>query len=254
MRDNESERVLTDVQVTLIKSKLDEQQQEIIFRRIGHGYHRIQSLSYIAKDFKLSRERIRQIQNESLVRLNDPEITHLVLLAETQATYQRNETRRERVRATLNWRSALKPKSSIEEQREKHESAYEAWSPDEDHRLWDGHQSGLSSKELAKIHSRSVGAIQSRLKKIREGDVKLDSSISSENVAIDPTTPLKMTELPAKKTREALSEKSLDPHPSEYGNLTIKPTGQPEAILPGNELCPSCGMIVTGNRMTCRCS
>jgi hypothetical protein len=162
MRDNESERVLTDAQVDLIKSKLDERQQEIIFRRIGHGFHQIQSLSYIAKDFKLSRERIRQIQNESLVRLNDPEITHLILLAETQATYQRNETRRERVRATLNWRSALKPKSTMEEQREKHESAYEAWNPDGDHRLWDGHQKGLSTKELAKIHSRSVGAIRSR--------------------------------------------------------------------------------------------
>ena len=254
MSHNENESVLTDAQIALIKSKLDERQQEIIFRRIGHGYHRIQSLSCIAKDFKLSRERIRQIQNESLVRLNDPEVTHLVLLAETQATYQRNETRRERVRATLSWKGSLKPKSSIEEQKEKHESAYEAWSSDEDLRLWDGHQSGLSSKELAKVHSRCEGAIQSRLKKIREGDVNLDSSKSGGNTTVVSALPSKRFGLPTKSTREAVSEKSQDPHPSEYENLTIRPTGQPEAILPGNEKCSSCGMIVTGNRMTRRCS
>jgi hypothetical protein len=42
-------------------------------------------------------------------------------------------------------------------------------------------------------------------------------------------------------------------HPSEYGSTTIRRPGRPEAVLPGREQCPSCGMIVTGNNMKCRC-
>jgi hypothetical protein len=42
-------------------------------------------------------------------------------------------------------------------------------------------------------------------------------------------------------------------HPSEYGSTTIRKPGRAEAVLPGREECPSCGMIVTGNNMKCRC-
>ena len=42
-------------------------------------------------------------------------------------------------------------------------------------------------------------------------------------------------------------------HPSEYGSTTLRKPGRVEAILPGREQCPSCGMVVTGNNSKCRC-
>ena len=42
-------------------------------------------------------------------------------------------------------------------------------------------------------------------------------------------------------------------HISEYGKLTIKSPGKSEPILPGKVECPSCGMVVTGNDIGCRC-
>jgi hypothetical protein len=247
--------VLTDVQVAQMHQLLDARQCEILFRRIGHGYLRIQSLSYIAKDFKLSRERIRQIQNEALVKLDDPEITHLVLLAESKATYERNESRRGRIRSSLTWGVNPLVRSTMDVQKEKFESAYDAWEPEEDKRLWDAHLKGTSSQELAKIHSRSVGAIRSRLKKIRDGLIVLSpEQVPGSSVEIPPRTNRRFGLLSRRSIRSASDVKSVDPHPSEYGNLTIKPIGKPEALLPGKETCPSCGMVVTGNRMSCHCS
>jgi len=248
-------QILTSDQVSRMKGILDERQCEILFRRIGHGYHRIQSLSYIAKDFKLSRERIRQIQNEALVRLDDPSVTHLVLLAETKATYERNESRREKLVGTLEWRSPSQIKTNIEVQKEKHESAYDAWSEDEDARLWAAHQLGKSTQELAKLHSRSVGAIRSRLKKIREGTVLLKNASVAGTESTFAVVKKRRFSIPQRKTiRTATEIRSIDPHPSEYGNLTVRPIGKPEALLPGDEQCPSCGMKVTGNSVSCRCS
>lgn len=42
-------------------------------------------------------------------------------------------------------------------------------------------------------------------------------------------------------------------HVSEYGKVTIKSPGKSEAMLPGRTECPSCGMVVTGNNVKCRC-
>jgi hypothetical protein len=42
-------------------------------------------------------------------------------------------------------------------------------------------------------------------------------------------------------------------HVSEYGKVTIKSPGKSEAVLPGKTECPSCGMVVTGNNVRCRC-
>jgi hypothetical protein len=42
-------------------------------------------------------------------------------------------------------------------------------------------------------------------------------------------------------------------HISQYGKVTIKSPGKPEAVLPGKTECPSCGMVVTGNNVKCRC-
>ena len=244
---------LTDEQLKKIESTLDERQREIIFRRIGFGYHKIQSLAYIAKDFKISRERVRQIQNESLLKINDPAVTHMVLLAETKATYERSEKRRERLRSTLSWRSSEITASKMEEQKSKHDAAYKSWTADEDKALWDAFLSGASSRDLAKEHARSIGAIRSRIKKIREGVVVLQSGLPAEEVkkSLPPNRRFKM---PGRGSPTQIENRSIDPHPSEYGTVTIRPVGKPEALLPGNEVCPSCGVRVTGNRMNCRCS
>jgi hypothetical protein len=63
---------------------------------------------------------------------------------------------------------------------------------------------------------------------------------------------------PLRTSQQAIGSKGIVPrfeeaHPSEYGSLTIKRPGNAEAILPGREKCPSCGMIVTGNNLKCRC-
>ncbi len=63
---------------------------------------------------------------------------------------------------------------------------------------------------------------------------------------------------PMRTSQQAAGSKGKVPrfdeaHPSEYGSLTIKRPGKAEAILPGREKCPSCGMIVTGNNLKCRC-
>lgn len=42
-------------------------------------------------------------------------------------------------------------------------------------------------------------------------------------------------------------------HVSEYGRVTIKSPGKSEAKLPGMTECSSCGMVVTGNDVICRC-
>ena len=255
MTFNEESQALSADQVVQMQSLLDGRQCEILFRRVGYGYHRIQSLSYIAKDFKLSRERIRQIQNEALVQLNDPVITHLVLLAETKATYERNESRREKFMGTLKWKSLSGIQTNIEAQKEKHESAYDAWSQEEDARLWEAHQLGKNAQELADLHSRSVGAIRSRLKKIREGTVLLKNLSVAGIESTSAVVKKRRFSIPQRKTiRTATEIRSIDPHPSEYGNLTVRPIGKPEALLPGNEQCPSCGMKVTGSNLTCRCS
>ena len=68
--------------------------------------------------------------------------------------------------------------------------------------------------------------------------------------------------LPPKRTvrlsQQAAGSKGKVPrfdeaHPSEYGSTTIRRPGRAEAVLPGREQCPSCGMVVTGNNMKCRC-
>ena len=63
---------------------------------------------------------------------------------------------------------------------------------------------------------------------------------------------------PVRTSQQAAGSKGKVPrfdeaHPSEYGSSTIRRPGKPEAMLPGREQCPSCGMIVTGNNMKCRC-
>lgn len=66
------------------------------------------------------------------------------------------------------------------------------------------------------------------------------------------------TKRPVRTSQQAAGAKGKVPrfdeaHPSEYGSTTIRRPGKPEAVLPGREECPSCGMIVTGNNMKCRC-
>jgi hypothetical protein len=63
---------------------------------------------------------------------------------------------------------------------------------------------------------------------------------------------------PVRTSQQAAGAKGKVPrfdeaHPSEYGSATIRRPGRSEAMLPGREQCPSCGMIVTGNNMKCRC-
>jgi hypothetical protein len=45
-------------------------------------------------------------------------------------------------------------------------NAGQSWSPEEDRKLLDGHDAGLTPKELATRHGRSKGAIDSRLVKL----------------------------------------------------------------------------------------
>jgi hypothetical protein len=178
--DNENQ-ILSVEQVARMQTRLDGRQCEILFRRIGHGYHRIQSLTYIAKDFKLSRERIRQIQNESLLKLNDPTVTHLVLLAETKATYERNERRRDKFIRTLSWLPTGENRKIPVDSRVKFGEAYEPWSEDEDRKLWKEIKEGKSMQEIAKLHARSIGAIRSRVKKIKEGKVVISDGSEKES-------------------------------------------------------------------------
>jgi hypothetical protein len=42
-------------------------------------------------------------------------------------------------------------------------------------------------------------------------------------------------------------------HVSEWGNLTVKKPGRPEAAIPGSTICPSCGVKVTANNLKCKC-
>lgn len=42
-------------------------------------------------------------------------------------------------------------------------------------------------------------------------------------------------------------------HISETGRLTIRSPGKSEEMLPGSEICPSCGVLVTPNNLKCRC-
>ncbi|PZR38301.1 MULTISPECIES: hypothetical protein [Burkholderiaceae] len=48
-------------------------------------------------------------------------------------------------------------------------NAGHSWSPEEDKQLLDGHDAGLTPKELAARHGRSKGAIDSRLVKLGRG-------------------------------------------------------------------------------------
>ena len=39
-----------------------------------------------------------------------------------------------------------------------------------------------------------------------------------------------------------------------FSRVTVKSPGTPESVLPGRSTCPSCGMVVTGNDLRCRCT
>lgn len=39
-----------------------------------------------------------------------------------------------------------------------------------------------------------------------------------------------------------------------FGRVTVRSPGKLESVLPGRSTCPSCGMVVTGNDLRCRCT
>ena len=59
-------------------------------------------------------------------------------------------------------------KSHMEQLKEKYANAYKPWEPDEDERLSELFKAEKSIRELSEIFQRNEGAIESRLKKLKE--------------------------------------------------------------------------------------
>ena len=92
---------------------------------------------------------------------------------------------------------------------------------------------------------------------LRQISRNASSSTASRNEWRKPKKRLP-TKRPVRTSQQAAGAKGKVPrfdeaHPSEYGSTTIRSPGRPEAVLPGREECLSCGVIVTGNNMKCRC-
>jgi hypothetical protein len=105
----------------------------------------------------------------------------------------------------------------------------------------------LEAREKILVKAKSTS--RKNLNKAKPNKVRNVKKSSSKNLSS------KKIQTSAKAERSRGKQARFDEvHPSEYGSTTVRKPGRAESILPGREQCPSCGMLVTGNNMKCRCS
>ena len=81
-------------------------------------------------------------------------------------------------------KSPSEPSSYMEKQKQLHANAYAKWDDEEDRKLTNYFNQGLSTSQIASLMNRNTGGISSRIKKLgleRDDESKAGSATSQEN-------------------------------------------------------------------------
>ena len=161
---------LTIFQAFLFARRGGERLWDILCDRYGLSGTEPMTLEKIAKEYDLSRERIRQLESQAIKKLSIHQrktklrdILHKEALALLDIDDNLSETRQS-IDKRHGQRETLP--DYVLKARETYPRAYESWTDEEDRFLAVQHQMGKTIEQLSGLFQRQPGAICARLKKL----------------------------------------------------------------------------------------
>jgi hypothetical protein len=124
-------------------------------------------------------------------------------------------------------------------------------------------ENSLSARDILELWESTWGPLEERWKEEFLNHKDMQAILEFEYKKIDDCIRrtkklgrlLRLLESTKKvKARRTSSQTLRTGNSGGFGRVTVKTPGKSESVLPGRSTCPSCGMVVTGNDLRCRCT